>query len=99
MFLDKDLGYSSRTISRSQKHQQNTAVVRLWDIVGICQPDTLSLTKVADNIVIDRQRKNKEFVRSASTPPPLPRASLVGLVGGAITRSQSTPSLRRFESA
>lgn len=64
MFPDKDLGNNSNTISNSRKHQQNTAAVRLLDIVGICKPDTLSLTKVADNIVTDVQGKCKEVVHS-----------------------------------
>ena len=86
MFPDKDLGCNSKTISNSQKHKQSIAAVRLSDIVGICKLGTLSLTKVADNIVVDVYGKCNEFAHSL-----MHRSSTAGYVShpvsGAITPS------------
>jgi hypothetical protein len=57
MFLGKDSSYSSKTISHSRKHQRNIAAALLWDIVGTCKLGTLSVTKVADNIIVYGHRK------------------------------------------
>lgn len=87
MFPDKDLGCNSRTISRNRMRQQNIAVALLSDLVGTCKLNTLSSTKVVDNMTIaGMQEKYKEFVRFL-----IHRPSTAGcashLVGGAIVNS------------
>jgi hypothetical protein len=94
MFPDKDLSCNSKTISNTRKHQQNTAAVRLLDIVGICKPDTLSLTKVADNIIVGIQGKYKEFVRFLIHPPPFHLLMLHVL--WRVQSSSHSPFFRRY---